>query len=128
MAQAERALYQKYLDEVARAPKRAPQAILRFFPETHLGNSHAGLSKLAEEHKIQVTKLKPGEYVVFVNRAQTALKMYAPGNVVAHLKMPSGAGRIDPRVIRLMPRFFSGGVIDYDSALETILKREFGRG
>lgn len=123
MQSPERALYEKRVNDVLREGKRE-QKIVRYFPETHLGNGHQGLMKLADKVGINCKNLNKGEYVVFVNRDQTAVKLFAPGNVVAHLKMP-GSQRLDPRIISLIPRFFNGSRINYDSALEEVLRKEF---
>lgn len=118
-----KALYDKRINEVAFGPK-APQRIVRYFPDTPLGNAHNGLAIIAGKHRIDVQNLSKGEYVIFVNKKQTALKMYAPGNVIAHLKTPHDT-KLDPRIISLIPRFFDGKKIDYDAAIENILRKEF---
>lgn len=112
-------LYEHKLKKKAAEPK-----IVRYFPEVFMGNGHNGLSKIAIEHDIDISRLDAGEYVVFMNKAQTALKMFTMGRVIAHLKMPKGT-RIDPRVIALLPRFFSGKSIDYNSAIKKVLEAEF---
>lgn len=99
--------------------------IVRYFPNTFIGNGHLGLSKIAAREGVNISKLDPGEYVIFVNKAQTALKMFCMGRVIAHLKMPEGT-KLDSRVIALLPRFFNGKSIDYDSAIRRVLQAELG--
>lgn len=128
--QSGRLITQKYVQKVEDTlrlvkPRATTQRIIRYFPDVHLGNSHRGLSELALKSGVNITKLSIGEYVVFVNKRQTALKMFAFGNVVAHLKMPHGT-RLDPRIITLIPRFFTGRGIDYDGAMEHVIRKEFG--
>lgn len=96
--------------------KPAHNRIVRYFPDTFLGNGHRGLSKIALDSGVKVETLEPGEFIIFVNKGYTALKMFASGNVVAHLKMPQGS-RLDPMAIKFLPMFFSGGKIDWGSAI-----------
>lgn len=119
-------LYKKRLEVgLLQKPRAATQRIIRYFPDVHLGNSHRGLSEHALRSGVRISNLVIGEYVIFVNKRQTALKMYAFGNVIAYLKMPDGA-RLDPRIIALIPRFFSGKGIDYDGAIGEVIRKEFG--
>ena len=116
--------FNQKLDAVEKPTKR-PNRIIRYFPNVHMGNSHHGLSEIAKEHKVNISKLEPGEFVIFVNNDQTALKMFAPGNIIAHLRMP-GTQKINPRVIAMIPRFFNGAQIEYDKALREVIQKEFG--
>lgn len=100
------------------------QKIVRYFSDVHLGNAHAGLFRLASKEGINMKAIGSGEYVVFVNRAQTAFKMFAQGNVIAHYKNPANR-RIDPKTIVELPRYFNGGAINYDAALKKVIEREF---
>lgn len=100
------------------------QRVVRYFSEVHLGNGHRGLSRLAKKSGINVHSLTNGEYVIFTNKSQTALKMFAPGNVIAHLKMP-GSSKLNPNVIAMIPLFFNGVEIKYDEALKKVLRRQF---
>ena len=100
--------------------------IIRFFPQADLRCQHLGLAKVAASVGINVHKLAPGEFVIFLNNARDKLKMYASGNVLAYLKMPQGT-RVDLNVIQHIPRFFSGGKINYDAALKKQIKRELDR-
>lgn len=99
-------------------------SIIRIVFDADLRSGHKGLTSIAKSFKVDTNELAAGEYVIFVNRAMSALKMYAAGNVVAHLKMPPRQ-RIDPDVIRVIPEFFNGKAIDYDSALKTVLEKKF---
>lgn len=114
----------KYEKKWSTPMSKGPQRIIRFFANTHLGNGHNGLGLIADEANIDVTNLQSGEYVVFMNTSRTAIKMFAPGNVVAHLKMPGNA-KIDPRIIALVPRFFNGSKINYDNAIAEVIRQEF---
>ena len=117
--------WQRKFDAVSMAGFKATNRVVRYFPDTHLGNGHSGLAEIARKHDINVSRLDFGEFVIFVNKKQTALKLFAPGNIVAYLKMP-GSTRLNPKVISMIPRFFNGTEIDYNKALREVIKKEFG--
>ena len=117
--------WQRKFDVVTNNKFSAPNRVVRYFPDTHLGNGHEGLAEIARKHDVNVNRLDFGEFVIFVNKKQTALKLFAPGNIVAYLKMP-GSARLNPKVIAMIPRFFNGTEIDYTRALKEVIKKEFG--
>lgn len=83
-----------------------------------LRSGHDGLASLAKQFEIDVRKLLPGEYLVFINSAKNKIKVYAANNVVAYLKLSNG-GRVDLNSIRYIPQAFTAsGQIDYDEALK----------
>lgn len=100
------------------------QRIVRFFPDVDMRNGHDGLTELARSHKINVSDLVNGEYCLFLNRKLTHVKLFAPGNVIAHLKLPDNK-KIDPSTIALIPRFFDGSKINYDKALSEAIRKKF---
>lgn len=99
---------------------------INYFPETHLGQAHKGLSTLAKKKKIDVDKLRPGEYVIFMNRRRNALKMFTCMNGIFHHKLPYESLRYDLRFIKLIPRFFNGKELNYDGALKEIIMKDLG--
>lgn len=96
--------------------------IIRYFPDTNISNSHKGLSSIAEKVGIDTTQLGAGEYLIFVNRAQNAVKMFAQGNVLAYLRVK---GKLDLRTIAKLPTYFDGGEIRYQTALREVLEEDF---
>lgn len=98
--------------------------IVRFFPEVDMRNGHDGLRALARKEGVNVDSLGAGEYALFLNRSQRMVKMFASGNVIAFLKHSK---KLDPRTIALIPRYFNGAKINYNAALEAVLKKEFSR-
>jgi hypothetical protein len=114
--------YRKY--EPQKIKPDTHQKILRYFPETDMRNGHDGLTKIAQKQGIRVDQLGLGEFVLFVNRNLNHAKLFTPGNVIAHLRMPN-RHKIDPRTISLIPKFFNGTKINYTGALKEVLYKEF---
>lgn len=106
--------------------KAKKQVIIRYFSGVHLGLGHPGLTKLASKHGLKVNELGDGEYVLFANTRMTGIKLFAQNNCIAYYKSPSG--RIDPRVIALIPRFFNGTRIDLDGALREVILKDIEKG
>lgn len=97
-----------------------PRGILRCFVNVNMAQGHDSLASLAKKYEINVHKLTPGEYVVFVNGARDRVKVYAAANVIAYQKLPRG-GRLDLRAISEIPRVFkASGRMSYDDALKEI--------
>lgn len=74
---------------------------------------------------MDVNNLGAGEFVIFVNSSKTALKLFASGNIVAHLKMRDRR-RLSLDVIASIPNHFDGTRIDYERALEQRLMKDLG--
>ena len=95
--------------------------VVRYFPDTDLRCNHLGLSDIAKKHNIDVRNLKPGEFCVFVNKRETALKIFAPQNTLVYLKSP-GNYPLDLRVVKYIPRFFNGTAFNYPAGLRQIFE------
>ena len=96
--------------------------LLSYIPDTDLRQGHLGLSKVAAKAKRPVDKLETGQFLLFINRSQTALKMLTTGGVLVHLKSPRG--RLDFEAVNLIPKYFNGSRFNYSGALkETLTKR-----
>jgi len=117
----QRQFFKTQFGKIQETPPRTGK-IVRYFPNSDLRGQHKGLAEIAKANRIDVNKLAPGEYLIFVNNARDKLKMYAAGNVIAYLRMPQGR-RIDLRVIQYLPRFFTGGKINYTAALTKSIDR-----
>lgn len=101
--------------------------IIRVFQEVNLVRSHQGLTEIAAKHQINLSKLSVGEYVIFLNRAKTAFKLFAAENVIAYYRHPKNH-RIDLRAIQFIPQVFqSKKKISYDDALKTALFQKKAR-
>jgi hypothetical protein len=122
MLNAKKVAYNQKIDSI---PNIFQNRIVRYFSDIHMGNSHQGLREIAKKHGVDVNELPWGEFVIFVNARQTMLKMYSQGGMIAHLRMPDGV-KIDPRTIRLLPKFFNGKEINYSKAIEKVIHKDFG--
>lgn len=94
--------------------------IVRVFLDTNMGNGHRGCLKIAKKSKIDLRKLAPGEYAVFINKRRTIVKMFATNEVLAHYKGP----KIDLAAVQHLPNYFSHGQIDVDAALERVWRKQ----
>lgn len=94
--------------------------VISVFPNADLRSGHNGLRKLALKNK-QSIDLDPGEFHLYINRAQTAFKMFAANHVLVHYKSPRGM--IDIRTIQYLPYCFNAGELDYDKALSVVLHK-----
>lgn len=97
--------------------QRVQSRIVRVVMNADLRAAHDGLYQLAKSLNVHISKMKIGEFVVFINRAQNQVKMYAAGNTIAHFKTPDGR-KMDLAIIGLIPRFFNGTKVDYEGALK----------
>lgn len=99
--------------------------VVRAFLGTDLRCTHLGLAEIAKKNKIDVGKLEPGEYLLFINNEKTKLKLFAANHVVAYLRLPDNQ-KLDMRTISLIPQAFkASGRIDYDGALKEVLVEAF---
>jgi len=100
--------------------------LLHIFFGINLGNGHNGLSKIVGQRKLAA--MKTGDCILFINRAQTALKMFSgTGDLLLHYKVPRHLGRLNPTTIRHLPNYVNGGTINYKGALKKALTEQLAR-
>lgn len=92
--------------------------LVRYVPDADLRLGYTGLNKL-----VPLTNLGKGEFVAFVNRAQTKVKLATQNDMIAYYR--HSRGRLDPRVIRHLPEYFNGSEIDYNAAVTKMIRRSF---
>ena len=97
--------------------------IIRVVFDADLRCSHDGLRLIAKKLHVS-TDLKVGEYIVFINAKKSMLKIFAAGNTIAHFKCPDNR-RMNLNVIAMIPTFFNGRELEYDKAIEALIKKEF---
>lgn len=98
--------------------------ILRYFPDTHMGLSHHGLTEIARKHKINLPELPHGNFVIFTNKKLTAVKVFAAGNTIAYKRTGT---KLDLNMIKNIPRSFRGGQFNFDEALRETLEQKLGK-
>lgn len=102
------------------------QRIVRVFLNADLRCGHDGLAALAKKESIDVKKLPPGEYVIFLNAAKDRVKVYAASNVVAYHR--SESGRLEMAAIARIPQAFTAsGHLDYSKALRATLEQALAK-
>lgn len=97
--------------------------LVHYFRGADMRCNHRGLTLIAKRNKLDPQTLEQGEYLLYVNNAQTMAKLLGPGNVLIHLR--SERGRLDFRVLRYLPKTFQGSQFDYDAALKKAIERDF---
>lgn len=100
--------------------------ILRVFINVDMRNGHYGLGTLAKEHKINVTKLDPGNFVIFINARRTKMKAYGANEVLSYVRYGE---RISLDAIRYLPMAFQAKQkFDYDAALALAVDDSLSKG
>jgi hypothetical protein len=99
--------------------------VLHIFPNVNLQNGHDGLRAYAKKsYKINVDDLQVGQFAIFINRAFTAVKVFAANNVLVHYKHPK-KHMLNYKALKLIPEFFEGQDIGYTKALRQVIKEEY---
>jgi hypothetical protein len=102
--------------------------ILRVIDNVPMGRGHEGLKLIAEQVKIDVTTLKPGELVLFLNRRKDKLKtLGAPGKgkllgPVSYIKTENGQLLTMDAIQHIVKSMNPDGTVDYDKALEAAVR------
>lgn len=97
--------------------------VVHYFPNTDIRCGHDGLKQIAI--KAGFREVKPGEYLLFVNRKKTHLKVMAANNIVAHYRSP--CGRVDLRAIQYIPEAFNGEGFDFNRSLRSLLVKDLAK-
>jgi hypothetical protein len=105
---------------------RSPYRLLDIFLNADFRNRHEGLSLLAKTRNIDVSRLEPGHFVVFVNSAKSTVWLYAANGVLSGRKLPKGE-TLDLRSIRyIVDAFRATGRFEYDEAMAKVVTRYTG--
>lgn len=101
--------------------------VVQVFLDADMRNGHEGLAAMALERQVDVEKLLPGQYVVFVNHARDRFKVFATDGIVAYKKLATGQ-KFDLRVVAHIPKAFNGsGKLDYDAGLKDAIEEALKR-
>jgi hypothetical protein len=95
------------------------------FTDADMRSGYDGLSVLASKRGIDLKNLPKGECVAFINTSQNKIKVCTQNDVVAYHR--STRGKIDLRVVQFLPEYFDGSRINYDAALERVMRKAFPR-
>ena len=86
--------------------------LAHFFLNIDMRCTHEGLMAVVKKQKIEI---KPGEFVVFMNRSRTMVKMFCGSNkAILHYR---GEKQLDPGIIQHLPKFCGGSEMDVASAV-----------
>lgn len=85
---------------------------------------HIGLTEIAKRLKLDLSSMRVGDFIAFVNTRKTHLKLLTTNSTLAHLRMPEGSGQINMKLLSVIPKFFNGREIKYDDALKEIISKE----
>ena len=97
--------------------------IVRLFLDTDMRLSFQGLKKRALSDKVDLSKLKTHEHVVFINARKDRVKLLSPNGVMSYLWKSDGA--IDVGSIGQIAKTFSRtGKINVDASIKTELERK----
>lgn len=97
--------------------------VVHYFPNTDMRCSHDGLSLIAK--KAGFNEIGQGDFLLFVNRAKTHLKVLTTNHIVAHYRSPSG--RVDLGAIQYLPLAFAGEGFDFNRALKAKLEKDLAK-
>lgn len=101
--------------------------VIQCFFDVDMRCLHEGLAALARAREVDVDRLEPGEFVLFLNAKKDRLKLYAPRHVLGYYRARTGE-RINLNTIPFIPQAFGAtGRIDYDAALKKALEAQFAR-
>lgn len=99
--------------------------IMHVYCNINLQNGHEGLTVIAKkENKLDVSKLAVGQFALFINRAFTAVKVFAANNVLIYYRHPKNH-ILDYKALRLIPAFFDGQNIGYMRALKQVIEQDY---
>lgn len=87
-------------------PRGNAWSTVQMFFNVNMAKQHDGLKKLAENYDIDMSRLEPGQFVAFLNRKRTRLKMFTAGNIFLYLSLEEG--QVTPELISQIPSMFKG--------------------
>lgn len=102
----------------------AKAKLVHYFADTDLRCTHTGLLALLKKKKIEI---KSDEYICFMNHRSTMLKMFCKGSeALFHYRRDDGH-RIDPGVIKYLPKYLDGGEMNMDAAAREHIEDSLAR-
>lgn len=104
-------------------PRVGVSALVQMFFNVNMAKMHNGMRLVAAEYDIDLDKLVPNQYVGFMNRKRTKIKLFTAGNCFAYFSLPKGtSGEIGIETIAQIPSLFGGTTkMDHDGVIEKAL-------
>jgi len=100
--------------------------VIRVFLETDMRSQHMGLIEIAKTKKVNLSKLEPGEHVIFINQAGNKMKLFSASGVLSYIR--KDRGKIDLNMIEFIPSCWNARTgIDWDEASRKSLERKLGK-
>lgn len=96
----------------------------RIFVDINMSLCHKGLTAVAKDHRVSLDKLDPGHFVLFVNVAMTAFKLFGSGNTYVYHRQ---AHRLHPKALMRAVNCFDGVKFGYQQAVAEELFRKLPR-
>ncbi len=97
---------------------------IHFFGNVSMTNGHLGLSYIAEQHKVAIDDLRPGEFVCFVNKPFTAMKLLCPGGVLIYWKQ-TNRRLLFKEVIDTLPQFLADADIGFSQEVKQAISKYY---
>jgi hypothetical protein len=98
---------------------------IRVFLGADMRSSHNGLYKMIKSEGIDVSKMKIGEAILFINRAKDRLKSLSSNGVLSYVNTEPLKRKIDLDVIEEIPRAMGiDGSMDYPKAMRLMLQKK----
>lgn len=100
--------------------------VLHVIPEVSMIYGHKGLSEAAAKARLGIKpeELKQGEFIMFINKAFTAVKLLAANEVLIYYRHPK-RHRLNYEALRLIPNFFDGRSLNYPKALRALIDKKY---
>jgi hypothetical protein len=96
--------------------------VREFIVGVDLRNGHDGLKEvIKKQRRVDVAKLKPGEFVMCINNSTDAYKLFAANNYVCHYKHPRGI--LNVNALKNLHLFFEGNNFSYDNSLKAEISK-----
>lgn len=96
-------------------------SILTYFLDISMSYGHKRLREIAKKENRPVDKLRKGDFLLFINRRMTALKILTADDILLHKKAEKGSF-LDFEAINKLPLYFNSKTgFDYRTAVRESL-------
>lgn len=96
--------------------------IMHVFYDSYMGWSHGSLTEIMKK-KTGQQELGRGEVAIFINKAWSAVKVLAPGNIILYYRTNSKAVTIE--TIKFLPSALGGSRLTFERGLEANMLKAF---